>query len=146
MSLTLSSPPVAPTEEALVQDLLAFMAQDFSGQDQLLDEAFNQLALRLFAHQYEFNAPFQRFCRQRARTPRTVRRWQDIPAVPIAAFKEQTLSCWPPEQCESVFMTSGTTRGDVRGRHFHPHLQVYDSSLRLHFQYHRLPIERKAEA
>ena len=118
-----------PPMNGLVNELLAFMAQADAG-----EQAFNNLALKLFAHQFEFNAPFQRFCRQRARTPRTVRRWQDIPAVPIAAFKEQTLSCWPPEQCESVFMTSGTTRGDVRGRHFHPHLQVYDTSMRLHFQ------------
>jgi hypothetical protein len=91
-----------PPMNGLVDELLAFMAQADAG-----EQAFNNLALKLFAHQFEFNVPFQRFCRQRARTPRTVRRWQDIPAVPIAAFKEQTLSCWPPEQCERVFMTVG---------------------------------------
>ena len=26
-------------------------------------------------------------------------------------------------------MTSGTTRGDVKGRHYHPTLAVYDSSM-----------------
>jgi hypothetical protein len=86
----------------------------------------------------EHNAPYRRFCQDRGRLPRTVRSWRDIPAVPIQAFKDLTLSCVPPEQCERVFMTSGTTRGDLRGRHHHPHLQVYDLSMTLNFQRHIL--------
>jgi hypothetical protein len=30
-------------------------------------------------------------------------------------------------------MTSGTTRGDTKGRHYHPSLSVYDTSMRLNF-------------
>jgi len=114
--------------ETLVADLLAFIAQPDA-----TDDAFNALALRLFAHQFQHNVPFQRFCQQRGRTPRTVKSWADIPAVPINAFKDLTLSCVPPERCERVFMTSGTTRGDVKGRHYHPHLQVYDLSMTRNF-------------
>ena len=33
--------------------------------------------------------------------------------VPISAFKDATLSCHPPDDCERVFTTSGTTRGDI---------------------------------
>ena len=109
-------------------DLLAFM-----NEPQGSDEEFNRLALRLFAHQFRHNTAFQRFCRQQGRTLRTVKSWRDIPAVPINALKELTLSCVPPEQCERVFMTSGTTRAGHRGRHYHPHLRVYDESMRLHF-------------
>ena len=98
------------------------------------EAAFDALALRLFAHQVEHNAPYRRYCQDRGRLPRTVRSWRDIPAVPIQAFKDLTLSCVPPNQCERVFMTSGTTRGDVRGRHFHPALAVYDDSMRRGFQ------------
>ncbi len=116
-------------EPSLLQDLLNFIASPEQG-----DEAFNGLALRLFAHQFGHNLPFQRVCQQRGRTPRTVRDWREIPAVPINAFKDLTLSAQPVEQCQRVFMTSGTTRGDVRGRHHHPHLQVYDLSMRLNFQ------------
>lgn len=109
-------------------DLLAFMNGGPGS-----DEAFNELALRLFAHQFRHNPAFQRYCRQQGKTLRTVKSWRDIPAVPINAFKELTLSCVPPSQCERVFMTSGTTQAGNRGRHYHPHLRVYDESMRLHF-------------
>jgi phenylacetate-coenzyme A ligase PaaK-like adenylate-forming protein len=112
-----------------VTDLLGFIARDDAG-----EADFNALALRLFARQFQHNPAFQRFCQQRGRTPRTVRRWQDIPAVPINGFKDLTLSCVPTEGCERVFMTSGTTRGDVRGRHWHPDLQVYDLSMTRNFR------------
>jgi hypothetical protein len=113
----------------LVDEVMAFLARPDAD-----EAAFDALALRLFAHQFRYNTAFQKFCQQRGRTPRTVKRWQDIPAVPINGFKDLTLSCTPPEACERVFMTSGTTRGDVRGRHWHPHLQVYDLSMTLNFR------------
>jgi hypothetical protein len=53
--------------------------------------------------------------------------------VPISAFKEVTLSCAPADGAERVFMTSGTTRGDVKGRHYHPTLAVYDASMTRNF-------------
>ena len=97
------------------------------------DDTFNALALKLFAHQFANNLPFQKFCQSRGQTPRMVKRWTDIPAVPINAFKDLTLSCVPPESCARTFMTSGTTRGDVKGRHYHPTLAVYDDSMRRNF-------------
>jgi hypothetical protein len=69
----------------------------------------------------------------RGATPRSVKSWRDIPAVPISAFKEVTLSCAPADSAERIFMTSGTTRGDVKGRHFHPTLAVYDASMTRNF-------------
>ena len=114
-------------------DVLAFMARPCV--DPTSDEeAFNALALRLFAHQVEHNPALRRFCQERGRLPRTVRHWRDIPAVPIQAFKDLTLSCVSIESCQRVFMTSGTTRADVKGRHYHPALEVYDTSMRLNFQ------------
>ncbi|MDI9331206.1 MAG: long-chain fatty acid--CoA ligase [Alphaproteobacteria bacterium] len=120
-------------DSQLLTDLLDFIAAPAA------DEAsFNAMALRLFAHQYAYNLPLQRVCQQRGRTPRTVRDWREIPPVPINAFKDLTLSAQDIGACQRVFMTSGTTRGDVRGRHYHPHLQVYDLSMRLNFQRHIL--------
>lgn len=121
--------PSSQESSSLVADLLAFIARPASTPDE-----FNTLALRLFAHQFQHNTAFQKFCQQRGRTPRTVKSWRDIPAVPINGFKDLTLSCVPPEHCERVFMTSGTTRGDVKGRHYHPQLQVYDLSMTLNFR------------
>jgi hypothetical protein len=114
--------------EELVETLLAFLAQDGCS-----DAEFDALALRLFAHQHANNAAYRRFCQLRGATPRTVKSWREIPAVPISAFKEVTLSCTPADSAERVFMTSGTTRGDVKGRHYHPTLAVYDASMTRNF-------------
>lgn len=109
---------------------------EFIARPAVNDDDFNALALRVFAHQFEHNLSFQRFCQQRGKTPRLVKNWQAIPAVPINAFKDLTLSCVPPDHCERTFMTSGTTRGDVKGRHFHPTMAVYDASMLLNFSHH----------
>ena len=109
---------------------------DFFARPSVSDGEFNAMALEIYAHQFQANLPFQRFCQLRGKTPRNVKSWRDIPAVPIDAFKDFTLSCVAPDQCERVFMTSGTTRGEVKGRHFHPSLQVYDESMRLNFKHH----------
>ena len=116
------------TPTALITDLLAFMQAESPSEDE-----FNALALQLFGHQYRLNLPFQRFCQQRGMTARTVRTWRDIPAVPINGFKELTLSCVAPANAERIFMTSGTTQGDVKGKHYHPLLTVYDESMRRNF-------------
>ena len=113
---------------ALVDTLLSFIAQDGCS-----DAEFDALALRLFAAQHAGNPAFRRFCQGRGATPRSVKSWRDIPAVPISAFKEATLSCAPADAAERVFMTSGTTRGDVRGRHYHPTIAVWDASFRGNF-------------
>ena len=109
---------------ALIADLLAFLAGDTPS-----DEAFDKQALALFAHQFQHNLPFQRFCQQRGKTLRTVKSWRDIPAVPISAFKALTLSCIPADQAERTFMTSGTTQAEVKGKHHHPTMAVYDASM-----------------
>jgi hypothetical protein len=111
-------------QAGIVDALLSFIAQDGCS-----DAEFDTLALRLFAYQHANNAAYRRFCQLRGATPRTVKSWRDIPAVPISAFKEVTLSCTPAESAERVFMTSGTTRGDVKGRHYHPTIAVWDASF-----------------
>ncbi|MEG0555769.1 MAG: long-chain fatty acid--CoA ligase [Comamonas sp.] len=113
---------------SLVADLLSFIAMDGCTDDQ-----FDQLALRLFAYQYESNAPFRSFCQRRGATLRNVKTWSDIPAVPIDAFKAMELRSEPASPTERVFMTSGTTGRAARGRHFHPQLDVYDLSMKRYF-------------
>ncbi|RYZ09658.1 MAG: long-chain fatty acid--CoA ligase [Comamonadaceae bacterium] len=112
----------------LVARLLAFVARDGC-----TDAEFDALAVALFAFQYENDVPYRRFCQSRGATPRRVAGWRDIPAVPISAFKDATLSCVPAQACERVFMTSGTTRGEVKGRNHHPTIAVWDASMRRNF-------------
>ncbi len=103
------------------------------------EERFQALALELFAYQYEHNAAYRRYCRSRRAEPGRLRSWSEIPAVPLRAFKELTLACEPPESAAAVFMTSGSTDPARRGRNFHPHLRLYDASLRVNFKANFLP-------
>jgi len=97
------------------------------------DEEFNDISLYLYTYQYKHNLPYQKYCLQKGRTPRTVKTWRQIPSVPINAFKEFSLSCTDPDKAERIFMTSGTTQG-IQGKHYHPTLNVYDLSMKLNFK------------
>ena len=111
-------------ETEIIKTLHNFIAKDV-----INDNDFNSLALSIFSYQFENNAPYQRFCHQREQTPRTVKNWKNIPAVPINAYKELTLVCSNPENAERIFMTSGTTKNGVRGKCYHPTLSIYDASM-----------------
>ena len=113
----------------IVENVLDFIAIDSAD-----DAAFNDLALKLFAYQFENNGPFMKFARKRGKTPRTVKSWIDIPAVPINAFKTLDLSCSPITEAKAIFKTSGTTLGGVHGKSYHPTLDVYDASMHRNFR------------
>ena len=97
---------------------------------------FEAWALRIFAHQFERNTPYRTFCQRRGATPASVTRWEDVPAVPSAAFRRADLACAPPE---AVFVTSGTTDAVRRGRHPVPHLALYRASALASFARFVLP-------
>ena len=118
------------TQDRIIEALLAFIENDDAS-----DEGFDALALTLFAWQFEHNEPYRRFCQQREKTPRRIKSWRNIPAVPINAFKDLTLSCSDPEQAERVFMTSGTTQGGVHGKSYHADIRVYDASMIANFRH-----------
>jgi len=103
----------------------------------LSDERFNQLALELFALQFQGNPAYQSLCRARSRNPSTVEHWTQIPAVPAVAFKELELSSLPPVERTTVFHSSGTTE-QKPSRHFHnaTSLSVYEASLTRWFNRH----------
>jgi hypothetical protein len=122
------------TQDELIRKLLRFIEADDA-----TESAFNALALEVFGYQFENNVPFRQFCMQRGRTPRTAKSWRDIPAVPINAFKELTLSCCAPEDAERVFVTSGTTKGGIRGKSHHAKIAVYDASMIKHFGQRFMP-------
>ena len=103
------------------------------------DERFEELALALFAYQYEHNVAYRRYCRSRRTEPGRLASWTQIPAAPLRAFKDLTLACEPPEDAAAIFMTSGSTDSKRRGRNHHPHLRLYDASLRVNFRTAFLP-------
>ena len=92
-------------------------------------DTFGVLALAAFAWQFDNNPHYAAFCRRRSRTPGSVTRWQDIPAVPTAAFREVELTCAAAGSADAVFRTSGTTQDHRRGVHVVPDIRFYHRSL-----------------
>lgn len=103
------------------------------------ESAFNRLALALFAFQFEHVEAYRRLCQFRGLSPAQVNCWSEIPAVPVAAFKELDLTSLPPDQRNFVFHSSGTTQ-QAPSRHFHDgeSLALYEKSLWPWFQRHLL--------
>ncbi len=107
--------------------------------DSLGENEFQSLALDLFKLQYAHIAPYRNLCDRRQKTPVTVTRWRDIPALPTTAFKDLELSGLPPAKRTHVFHSSGTTE-QRPSRHFHSSdsLALYEASLLLWFEQHVL--------
>lgn len=123
-----------PERADLDRRVRAWMQEPFA-----VDEArFEALALELFAFQFARCEPYARFCEGRGRTPASVRRWQEIPAVPTGGFKELALRSFAPERTCKVFHTSGTS-GERRGALYLDTLAVYEASLLPTFERFVLP-------
>ena len=129
-------PPPPINGRPLEAELLAFVARGVDAPRD--DDEFNDLALRLFAYQFANNRSYRLLCERRGRVPANVSHWRDIPAVPIAAFKETLLAAEPIEGA-TEFNSSGTTKPKRKSRHFHPSLALYDLNATLNFKAHVLP-------
>ncbi len=92
------------------------------------DEAFDELARDLFAHQVDGCAAYAGYCRVRGVAPSEGLRHADIPAVPTDVFKRVDLCTFPVEAAAATFLTSGTTVG-TRGRHHLRRLDTYEASI-----------------
>lgn len=124
----------SPLAEALIEIFRRGPAEPLD------DDRFNALALRTFRHQFELNEPYRRYCERRGIAPERVERWEDVPAVPTAAFKEAALVCGPADAAEAVFRTSGTTQGrERRGVHYVLDLALYREAALSNFRAHLLP-------
>jgi len=121
--------------DAMILDLIAHDPGPDEGR-------FNEVALALFAHQYERNEVYRKYCQRRDSDPKSVDRWTQIPAVPTAAFKEMPITTFPVERAVRVFKTSGTT-GSKPGRHYLDTLALYEASVGPNFAEHLLPLGRR---
>ncbi len=115
--------------DTLAQKIIAFIENGAGGETE-----FERLTLALFARQYTLCAPYRRLCSGQSASPESITRWQDIPAVPAAAFKVFDLSCVPTDETAAVFHSSGTT-GAQTSRHYFDQdaLALYEISLRAGF-------------
>lgn len=88
----------------LEEEVIAFI-QSGSG-------SFEHLALAVHAHQRANCPPYDAFC---AQFPRPTR-WQDIPRLPLSAFRHAAIRAFPETGIIRTFRTSGTT-GEGFGQH-----------------------------
>ncbi len=112
-------------------ELSTFAARlDFDPARPLPDSRFNELALELFALQFQYNPAYKKICEARRLTPNVVEHWTQIPCVPTSAFKELELSSIPVNERTAVFHSSGTTE-QKPSHHFHcvESLKTYEASL-----------------
>jgi len=117
------------TRSEIEQDLLDWIAAATHDFEMARDDArFERLALALFRFQYEACKPYARLCQSLERTPDSVERVEEIPAVPTGAFKEFALRSFPEASTIKIFRTSGTSV-DRRGELHLDTLKLYDASL-----------------
>ncbi len=118
-----------------------------AGQLASADAGFNEMALVLFALQFEHNLPYRKFCEARKVFPNTLTHWTQIPAVPTTAFKDVDLTCLPAAERTAVFHSSGTTN-QRPSRHFHSaeSLAIYEASLWPWFAAHVLPLNANSQS
>ncbi|MGP3640210.1 LuxE/PaaK family acyltransferase [Lentilactobacillus hilgardii] len=104
---------------------------------------FNEAALTLFNYQFQNNLPFRKYAQSKRKSPLLVKKWEDIPLMPIQGYKQLTLSTTPITKDESVFMSSGTTDPTHRSRNYHPVFNVWDASMKYPFKQYVLPDRSK---
>lgn len=103
--------PASATEiAARVQAMLA------AGVDGPAD-AFDALALDIFALQHANNLPYRAYCEAAGVHPDAVGTWQDIPAFPCESFKKELVTSFPFDQAVMAQLTGGTT-AIIRGQIF----------------------------
>ncbi|MFC5447106.1 LuxE/PaaK family acyltransferase [Paenibacillus aestuarii] len=122
--------------QAIINDVKAYIDRHSEvGEDSTASEQeFGELALKIFNFQCEYNAAYRNYAKLKRKLPHQLASWRDIPPMPIQAFKRSPLSCEPPEHAAAVFMTSGTTHPEQRGRQYHPTFEVWDASMRTGFR------------
>jgi hypothetical protein len=90
-----------------------------------IDEAkFDQLARILFAWQYKRVPAFARLCAAHGVSPKNLRYWKDIPAMPQQVFKSEKLYAHGRAKPAAVYETSGTTTGQP-GRQYLLSADIY---------------------
>lgn len=86
---------------------------------------FNETALSLWQYQITQSATYGRFCGNIR--PQS---WKEIPAIPVALFRDVQFTTFPPFSSSVIFRTSGTT--GKRGTHILQNTDIYDLGAKKH--------------
>lgn len=93
---------------------------------------FEQVALSVFALQYEEVAVYRNFCQSLNKNPDRVNSIADIPFLPVHLFARHRI-IRENKTAEIIFESSGTT-GSTPSKHYVSEVSLYDASLRGGFE------------
>jgi hypothetical protein len=97
------------------------------------DEAFNELALKIFRFQYETNAIYNKLSNLFGKDPGNIRNYLQVPFLPISLFRDQKIISGVGTPYEKIFTSSGTS-GSIPSRHFVFDLSLYEESFTKSFE------------
>jgi len=89
---------------------------------------FDRLALALLRHQAGVNPVYKRFLAAKNLHPPDLPHWSAFPALPVQAFRNHTVTCFPASEATLCFETSGTTSTRT-GRHYLASPACYETAL-----------------
>lgn len=101
------------------------------------DKPFAQKAMEVFEYQFEYNAVYRCFCEAMHYPSDRLKRsdgLEDIPLLPVQAFKDARITCQQNKEADLVFESSGTT-GMQPARHHVADPLLYKKSLLNGFSY-----------
>lgn len=93
---------------------------------------FEDLALKIFNHQFKNNTIYRSFCDLLYKHPSDVKTIRDIPFLPIQFFRSHKVLS-SNNKIEATFTSSGTT-GSLTSKHYVSNLNVYKQSFRRGFK------------
>lgn len=99
---------------------------------------FNAAALSLFEYQFNRNPAYRQFSLSQKKEPKQLRSWEEIPFLPVMAFKLLDVACRPAGEAKKLFHSSGTTRAD-RSRHYLFDLEIAKAAILAHFGKQMMP-------
>lgn len=130
--MSLQGSPAASLESRILQAI--------SHGETAEDQVFELLAMQIFQFQYQSNPFYRKYCDlSGCSAPGT---WQDIPAIPAAAFKRVPIRSFPENETAHCFRTSGTTEQET-GVHYFRTLALYEAAILPNFQRFLLPDRRQ---
>jgi len=121
-----ATPAMYKTALELEKQILSLITiQDESS---VSDDDFNRIACDIFRFQHAHNKPYRAYCELLGIASTNVLNWKEIPAAPTSAFKRFSLSCFPINESQVEFHTSGTTKSES-GKHFLRSTKLYHTAL-----------------
>ena len=94
---------------------------------------FEEIALKIFRHQFENNKVYRSFCDLLYKHPSEVKTIKEIPFLPIQFFKSHSVIS-SIKGIQETFTSSGTT-GKISSKHFVTDIDLYEQSFRKGFQH-----------